>query len=354
VEDVLHALHDDRAALARDVDEPLHPQQVGTAHRREQLHRGGERLPRERLLEPEHERPDRAVVRAGREALAEITIHLAGTAQPALELSAVGPRGAQPDVEEERRFDLALDRCGKLGARVQRAQPRAQCFDLRRAREIGLREQQSIRDGRLLDRLGLGVELARAVHRVHEGHDAVEPVLGRKQRIGREGLDDRRGIGETGGLDDDAIEVDHFAGAALREQLAQRLLQIGAHGAAEAAVREQRDVLGGRSDERIVDADFAELVDHHRDPVHARMREQPPDQRRLAAAEEARDDRHRETAGERVACAQIVISSTYSPPANRSTVKTKPRSSTYTSFSWIAPTGESFGAPGTKYAISWG
>jgi hypothetical protein len=40
------------------------------------------------------------------------------------------------------------------------------------------------------------------------------------------------------------------------------------------------------------------------------MREQPLDQRRLAAAEKAGDDGDRESAGERITCAQIVISST--------------------------------------------
>ena len=291
---------------------------------------------------------------ACRQSLAQVAIALARAPQPPVELSAIRPRGAQSDIEEERRVDLALDCCGEFGAWVERPQACTQRFDLCRAGEIGLREHQSIRDGGLLDGLGLRVELALAVHRVHQGDHPVEPVLRREQRVGRERLDHRRGIGEAGGLDDDAVEVDHRAGAALREQLAQRLLQVGAHGAAEAAVREERDVLGGRGDESVVDADLAEFVDHHRDPVHARVREEPPDQRRLAAAEETGDDGDREPAGERVACAQIVISRMYRPPANRSTVNTIPRSSTYTSFSWIAPTGESFGAPGTKYATSCG
>ena len=42
------------------------------------------------------------------------------------------------------------------------------------------------------------------------------------------------------------------------------------------------------------------------------------------------------------------ISSTYSPPLNRSTANRMRRSSTNTSLIWIAPLGDSFGAPATK------
>src|SRR5207245_11731108 len=53
--------------------------------------------------------------------------------------------------------------------------------------------------------------------------------------------------------------------------------------------------------------------------------------RRSANGEARRDQQARD---------QRFISSTYRPPAWRSTVKTMPRSSTNTSFSWAAPAGE--------------
>src|SRR5262249_52523593 len=51
---------------------------------------------------------------------------------------------------------------------------------------------------------------------------------------------------------------------ALGDEIAQRVLQVGAGVAAQAAVAEQRDIVARGAHERIVDADAAELVDDHR------------------------------------------------------------------------------------------
>ncbi len=127
-------------------------------------------------------------------------------------------------------------------------------------------------------------------------------------------MHDRCRIGQATGFDEHAIEIDDLAGTPLDEQLAQRLLQIGPHRAAQAAVGQQSHRLGGIGQQRVVDADLAELVHDHRRPVHIRMAQQSGEQRALAATQKAGDDRDRDAAGERIAAAasltHTVISST--------------------------------------------
>jgi len=91
----------------------------------------------------------------------------------------------------------------------------------------------------LLDEHQSGIVLSCIHHRDH----AIEPVLRAEQAVALEGMQHRYRVGEAGGFDEHAVEVDHFAGAPLDEQFAQGFLQVGAHGAAQAAVAEQCHLL---------------------------------------------------------------------------------------------------------------
>ena len=55
-----------------------------------------------------------------------------------------------------------------------------------------------------------------------------------------------------------------LAALAVGDQPAQRVLQVGAGVAAQAAVAEQRDLVAAVAQQRVVDADRAELVDDQR------------------------------------------------------------------------------------------
>src|SRR5262249_11621268 len=81
---------------------------------------------------------------------------------------------------------------------------------------------------------------------------------------------------------------------ALGDEIAQRVLQVGARVTAQAAVAEQRDIVGRGAHERIVDADAAELVDDDRGARAFRRREKAAHQRGLAGTEKARDHGHRD------------------------------------------------------------
>ena len=159
--------------------------------------------------------------------------------------------------------------------------------------KIGLRHDKAVGEYDLLARLDGIVERRLAVDRIdHRQHD-VDVKLAAERAIGGEGLQDRRRIGEPRGFDQDAGERRHGAALAVEHEPAQRSLQIGAGDAAQAAVAEENGFLGGVAHQRIVDADGAELVDDHRGAVAFGRLQKPPDQRRLAGAEKAGDDRHR-------------------------------------------------------------
>ena len=78
------------------------------------------------------------------------------------------------------------------------------------------------------------------------------------------------------------------------DQPPQRVLQIGAGVAAQAAVAEQRHLVAALAQQRVVDALRAELVDDQRGAFAFRRLQEPPHQRRLAGAEKSGDDRHRQ------------------------------------------------------------
>src|SRR5690606_4033721 len=120
-----------------------------------------------------------------------------------------------------------------------------------------------------------------------------------------EGADQRLRQRQARGLDDDMVGP-----VGPVEQLAQRRHEIGGDGAADAAVGELDHVVGAAAvvaaaeQHLAIDAELAELVDDERDAPPARMAEQMADERGLARAEKAGDDRngnaaHQTTGGRR-------------------------------------------------------
>ena len=77
---------------------------------------------------------------------------------------------------------------------------------LGRIGHIDLGEQEPVGHGRLLDGLLVIVERAGAVHAVDRRDHPVEAVARGQQRIGHQRVQDRRRVGEAGGLDHHALE----------------------------------------------------------------------------------------------------------------------------------------------------
>ena len=73
-------------------------------------------------------------------------------------------------------------------------------------------------------------------------------------------------------------------------EVGQRIDQFAAHRAAQTSVRKFDDAVGGLLDEKVVDGDVAELVDDDGGVGERRIFQKSVEQRRLAGAEEARED----------------------------------------------------------------
>lgn len=96
--------------------------------------------------------------------------------------------------------------------------------------------------------------------RVDDRDDPVETELGAELRLEEECLDDRRGVGEARGLDDDVVE----GSLATLQKVPQHAHEVAADGAAQAAVIHHDDffrveLLAGRN-KLAVDVGSAELV----------------------------------------------------------------------------------------------
>ena len=112
-----------------------------------------------------------------------------------------------------------------------------------------------------------------------------------EQRIVEQQLDDGRRIGEAGRLDQNSPERRHFAAVALCQKCAQRVLQIAAQRAADAAARQHRDFAVDLLDQQMIEAHLAELVDDDGAVRHARMTQEFVEKRGFAAAQESGDER---------------------------------------------------------------
>ena len=159
--------------------------------------------------------------------------------------------------------------------------------------QIGLGQHDAIGDRGLLHRLGVIVERVGPVHRIDQRHHAVEPKAHHQIRMLHQGLQQRRGIGEPGGLHDHALE----RGAAVVEiaqQLFERGDEIAAQIAAQASARQHHHVAVDLFDQQMVERDLAELVDQDRGVAQIGIAQQGVEQRGLAGAEKAREQRQRD------------------------------------------------------------
>jgi hypothetical protein len=158
--------------------------------------------------------------------------------------------------------------------------------------EIALGQQEAVGHRGLLHRLGLLVEGEGAVDGIDRRYDAIEHVARRNDRIGHQGVQDRRGVRETGRLDRDAGEIRDLAFDPIDKQGGQGIDNIAADCAAEAAAVEQHDILARAFDEKMIEANLAELVNDNRCCRHARLFQHVIEYGRLAAAEKTGQQGH--------------------------------------------------------------
>jgi hypothetical protein len=281
VQQVADGVNDDRTLATLDRNQPLHAQQIRAAHLAEQAKRRGQTAPGQRPVEAQHEaaEPRRMARRVGLQR---------------------ARRGKLRVREQEPRRHLAVTGFLQRGGGVQRTDLRGQGGDLFRGGEVGLAEHDPVGDRHLPAGLGVLAQRHAARGGIGQRDDGLHVVLPREGPFAEEGLQHRHRVVRAGKLQHHALEGRHGATCAVGEQRPEGLLEVRAHRAAEAPVAEQGDLaLGGGREQRLVDADLAELV-HHDGGVAALLAlEQGLHQRGLARAEEAgdEDDGHPRAAG---------------------------------------------------------
>ena len=167
---------------------------------------------------------------------------------------------------------------------------------MRTVRKIALGQQQPVGHRHLAHSLVVIGELVERMGDVDRGHHAIEPVAFGQEGLGHQRMDDRRGIGQAGGLDQHPAQALELAPQRAHEEPLQRPHQVALHAAANAAGVEHDQALVDLLHQVVVDADRTELVDQHRAAVHLRLAQQVVEQRGLAGAEEAGEERHRDAA----------------------------------------------------------
>ena len=214
-------------------------------------------------------------------------------------------------IEQLLHGDLAVLSLDNHGVLLQAAHDGLELSDLLRAHGIGLVEDQRGAKLDLLDEQALdvvlvdilGQQVATAVElvvhagTVDHGNDVVERELGFAAHFGlvaeaRDGVGDGDRLTNTGGLDDDVVELARIGNAL------QLVGQVVRKRAADATVGERDEVVGlGKAtvgDKAGVDVDLADIVDDHGGADAAVVGEDMVEQRGLAGTEVSgkHDDLH--------------------------------------------------------------
>jgi hypothetical protein len=124
--------------------------------------------------------------------------------------------------------------------------------------EIDLVQQDHVREGDLLTRFFVVLQLLKHVLGIDDRDDGVE--LGFRADVGvdEEGLRDWRGLREAGGFHKDGVEA-----AFAFHQTFNDADEIATHGAANAAIVHFEHFFVSVDDKVVVDPDFAELIHNH-------------------------------------------------------------------------------------------
>mmetsp|Transcript_7831 Transcript_7831/g.19510 ORF Transcript_7831/g.19510 Transcript_7831/m.19510 type:complete len:407 (+) Transcript_7831:470-1690(+) len=180
---------------------------------------------------------------------------------------------------------------------VDGAQPPLQHRQILGRHQVGLVEDDAVRVRDLRHRLVhhvllfLVVQVAHHVLGVNHRHHAVQPHLVGQRLVHVEGGDDGSGVGQARGLDHDVVKLSLAV-----VQAVERLDEVVAHGAAQAAVGQLHHGVA-RALHRLllhyqlaVNVDLAKLVLNHSNAAAVVLGENVVQQGRLASTQEAGDN----------------------------------------------------------------
>ena len=154
--------------------------------------------------------------------------------------------------------------------------------------EIGLGDDQRVGECGLPCSFGEAIERLGTLHGVDQGDHSGEAQAVIEHRIGAEREQDRRRVGKTGRLDDNAAKPPDLPGITPLEKAAQGPRQVLAHGAAQTTSRQFEHIALDEVDQVMIDRDLADLVDDDGGVGELGRGQRPAQQRRFATAEKAR------------------------------------------------------------------
>ena len=187
-------------------------------------------------------------------------------------------------VEHGVHADDAVRRPVNFRGRVHPVDLRFERVEFGGAREVALVQQHHVGEGDLLADFA-AVPVQGRVLGVDQRDDTIERGFRLKFVVGEKRLGNRAGVGEAGGFDQDVIEL-----IAAFHQGAEDADEVAADGAANAAVVHLEYFFLGADHELLIDADLAEFVLDHGDPLAVVRRENVVEERGFAGAEKSGED----------------------------------------------------------------
>ena len=156
--------------------------------------------------------------------------------------------------------------------------------------EVALGDHETVRDRDLARALAAPAQSLIAIDRVDHRRHAGEREALAKGRVAEQRVQDRRRLGDAGGFENDPVERRKRARFAPRQNVAERVDQVAAQGATDAAAADQDRVAAEPLIQKMIEADLADLVDDDERIGKFARSQQAIDERGFACAEKARDD----------------------------------------------------------------
>ena len=258
-----------RDRIFLQLDNALDAQELVALRRKQQVEEHLDRRERQRAVMHKRERTDAGVMVMMRVIvvmmiMVVMVMRVFGRlAQPAAHVGGLGRRIVEAALQQlccRSTFHRA-----DFGAGIDATEPlpeRVEPFGV--VDQVGLGQHDTVGDRDLLDRLDMRVERGGAIDGVDNGDDAVEPEGVQQRRVAHDRLQHRHRIGKAGGLDHHPRQALDTAGLETVDEVGERVDELAAHRAAQAAVGKLDDAVRRLLDQQMVDGDVAELIDDDR------------------------------------------------------------------------------------------
>lgn len=189
------------------------------------------------------------------------------------------------DIEHAIDGYIRILRAENTSCAVDGANPTLDAFELGFTDEIGLVEQNDVREGNLLARLFHFIEMFLDVSRINQRDDGIKQELLLEVIVQKKCLCNRARVRHAGGFDNDVIEL-----VTALQQLSENTQQIATYGAADAAIVGLEDFFFGTDYQLVIHTDLTEFVFDDRDALAVVLREDAIEKGGLSRPQKSRQD----------------------------------------------------------------